>query len=99
MDAVAALSHAELATLVEKSCLIVDLQGRMRVFAKAKENVKAKDVQAKVTEIVAPAADVYWFNETWIEEERPAPARRALFESAWRRGETPAAWSRQGARA
>ena len=84
LGSVAALSHPDLPALAEKSCLIVDLQGKMRVLAKLKVGADADALRNKLTQIVAPAADVYWSNEVWIEEERPAPAKRAVFESAWR---------------
>ena len=84
LSAVSALSHPDLTVLLDKSCLIVDLQGKMRVLAKLKDGGDPDAARKKLTQIVAPAADVYWSNEIWVEEERLAPAKRAVFESAWR---------------
>jgi len=63
LGSVAALSHPDLPALAEKSCLIVDLQGKMRVLAKLKVGADADALRNKLTQIVAPAADVYWYLE------------------------------------
>jgi CobQ/CobB/MinD/ParA nucleotide binding domain len=83
LDALAAVREAEITAVAEKVCLIFDLQGKCRALVKPSEGAATEVVQKKVAEIVGPAADVFWENLVWIEEQRTTQANRALFDTVW----------------
>ncbi|SRR6266498_14388 len=83
LDALAAVSNDEITALTEKICLIFDLQGKCRALVKPSEGVATDVVRNKVAEIVGPAADIFWENVVWIEEQRTTQANRALFDTVW----------------
>lgn len=83
-DALDALSNAEITALTEKVCLIVDLQGKTWVLAKRTAHASTDVLRGKVTEIVGPAADMFWGNKVWVEEPNLSLANKNLYETAWK---------------
>lgn len=83
-SAIKAIGHKDIVSRTEKVCLIIDLQGKCRVLAKASHGIKADIIRKKVTDIVKPAADAFWEDEIWVEESDPTPANRVLFETVWK---------------
>lgn len=83
-DALEALKAAKATTGCEKACLIVDLAGSCRALVSVAVGADPDAVERDVSTKLAPAADVFWGSDVWVESPGASASERALFEAVWR---------------
>jgi hypothetical protein len=87
--ALSAMQKALRAGLAEKMCLIVDLQGRLRVLAKIADAQAPNPLEQTLAPEMANNCENYWAKEIWFDRERSHPMGRvnppeaALFAKIW----------------
>lgn len=86
-DAVKSLTDPAISALIEKICLIVDLKGKCGILVKPLPNTESTDVQNAIRQAVGKAADAFWQDKIWIEEDRSSSADKALFDTTWRQAQ------------
>ena len=89
LGALAGMNRAIDAGLAEKLCLIVDLQGRLRILAKLSDAHDPTKLTNGLGPDLATECEAFWTNEIWFEREkthplgRSSPADKALFARVW----------------
>src|ERR1017187_7520715 len=87
--ALQATQNATSAGLAEKLCLLIDLQGRLRVLAKLGDQHDPATLRQKLDQELASACEEFWTKEIWFDREKShpmgkaSPAEMALFAKAW----------------
>lgn len=81
--ALKALADPEIASLAKKACLIIDLQGRMKVLAELAPGSQADELRKRVEETISAAADIFWGKQVWIQDGKDNGSSEALYSTAW----------------
>ncbi len=87
--AVQAAQNATYAGLAEKLCLLIDLQGRLRILAKLGDQHDPTMLRQRLDQELGPACAEFWTKEIWFDREithpmgKSSPAEMALFAKAW----------------
>jgi hypothetical protein len=83
------LEETTKAGLAQKLCLIVDLQGRLRVLAKLGDQHEPVALQLRLDQDLGPACEDFWTKEVWFDRDKThpmgkaSPAELALFARGW----------------
>lgn len=85
-DSIATLKNPALLADLEKVCLIVDLEGRFRALVKPSAQADPANVETTIKQALHQVGDVFWKGELWLEDEKPTPSDRALFDAIWTEG-------------
>lgn len=89
-EALKALSGPEIQGAADRVCLMIDLQGRLRVLADLGNKHDEATCKATIESKLASAAGRFWTGEIWMDRSKDHPKDRlpasskALFEAAWR---------------
>ncbi|MCY2966357.1 MAG: hypothetical protein NT069_22455 [Planctomycetota bacterium] len=64
---------------VARICAIFDLNGRSRILAEPAAGQDPKMVSQSLQNRFSRAADAFWTNEVWIQDESTTPSRREVY--------------------
>jgi hypothetical protein len=87
--ALQAALNATASGLAEKLCLVIDLQGRLRVLAKLGDQHDPAALSQRLDEELRQACEGYWSAEIWFDRDKThpmgkaSPAELALFARGW----------------
>jgi hypothetical protein len=90
LGALAVMQHAAAAGLAEKLCLVVDLQGRLRIVAKLADEHDPELLKQGLDQQLTKECEAFWAKEVWFDREKTHPmgkanvAEAALFAKVWR---------------
>jgi len=86
-----ALRSLEIAHLFQRACLIIDLQGRIRLVLRPTSAGANEEGRQRIKAKLQAAGEGFWTDELWIEQENMPPSERALYEEVWKeaRSEPP----------
>lgn len=79
-----AIGEADVTAETVRTCLIIDLQGKMRVLAELAPTADPKTFETLLKTKIGNAAGVFWSGEVWLQSAADGLAKRALCEQVWK---------------